>query len=111
MTNIIITMPDLKKEGNAALKEYYRKEKGLLYFRVSMLPKRCKVGEYCYIVCNGEFIGMHKIVAMGFLNEESAQMLSDGNWHKGKYIIRDGTTFFEDNRHIMMRGFQGFRYI
>jgi hypothetical protein len=111
MTDIMVTMPDLKKEGNKALKEFYKKEKGHIYFRVSKLPKECRIGEYCHIICNGECIGKHKIIDLCFVHEKEAQELSDGNWHEGNYIIREANSFIADCCKVKIKGFQGFRYV
>ena len=111
MTDIIVTMPDLEKEGIEALKKFYSEQKGEIYFKVSKLPLKCKIGEYCLIVCNGEIIGKHKIVNMCFVHEKEASELSHGNWTAGNYIIRDAKSFIPDNTKTKFKGFQGFRYV
>ena len=111
MSDIMVTMPDLNKEGNEQLKEFYKTQEGYIYFRVSRLPKTCQIGEYCHIICNGECIGKHKITAMGFVSEAEAQELSHGDWHEGNYLIRDAKSFIDDCCKVKIKGFQGFRYI
>lgn len=111
MTDIMVTMPDLNKEGNDALKKFYKEQKGELYFRVSKLPINCKIGEYCHIICNGCCIGKHKIIAMNFVLEEEAEQLSHGDWHEGNYIIRDARSFIADCCKVKIKGFQGFHYV
>jgi hypothetical protein len=102
-------MPDINKEGTEKLIEFYKKESGFIYFKVSKLPKNTLPGERCFMVSNGVIIGSHKIVDMKYVNEDEAAGLSDGNWSAGNYIIRDALSFIEDTKQSM-KGFQGFRY-
>lgn len=111
MSDIMVTMPDLNNEGNESLKDFYLEAEGLIYFKVSKLPKFCAVGEYCHIICNGECIGKHKIVSMRYVDELESSGLSDGNWTAGNYIIRDAESFIVDCCHVKIKGFRGFRYI
>ena len=111
MSDIMVTMPDLNKEGNEQLKEFYKTQDGYIYFRVSRLPKNCQIGEYCHIICNSECIGKHKIIAMRFVSEAESQELSHGDWHEGNYIIREAKSFIDDSCKIKIKGFQGFRYV
>lgn len=111
MTDIMVTMPDLKKEGNERLKEFYRNNNEYHYFRVPRLPKNCKIGDYCHIICNGECIGKHKIVDMRFVSNDEAKELSDWHGDMGYYIIRDGKSFIEGSCKFKTKGFQGFRYV
>lgn len=111
MTDIIVTMPDTEKEGTDKLIEFYKKDKGFIYFRVSSLPKDARNGDRCFIVSNGLIIGSHQIVGMKYVDELEASGLSDGNWSAGNYIIRDASSFVESaSANQPMKGFQGFRY-
>ena len=45
--DIIVTMPDVKKEGYEKLIKWYEEHKDEQhYFRVSQLPKNCVAGEW-----------------------------------------------------------------
>lgn len=108
--DIIITCPDTQGEGIEALCNFYTNESGLLYFRVSGLPKNCSEGDKCYICSNGKIIGYHLITSMGHVSQEETSTLSHGNWSEGNYIIRNASTWNELEDKIDMKGFQGFRY-
>ena len=108
--NLIITMPDLNKEGHEEVIRFYKKCKEIIYFRVAFLPKNTQIGDRCAIVSNGVLIGSHKIIDMKFVFKEESEKLSDGNWDEGFYIIRDGSTFEEVKEKIKIKGFRGFRY-
>ena len=108
--NIIVTMPDLEKEGYKKLIKFYKKLKETIYFKVPFLPKRTIIGEKCAIVSNGVLIGFHKIIGMRFVDKEELAKLSHGFWDEGYYIIRDGATFKEAEEKITVKGFRGFRY-
>jgi hypothetical protein len=110
MTDIIITMPDTKKEGIEKLQEFYQTEEGQIYFKVGRLPRRTNVGDRCHIVSNGFIIGSHRIISMRYVGKAEAEVLSDGKWSAGYYIIRDALTFELPTAPIEMKGFQGFRY-
>lgn len=109
--DIMVTMPDLEKEGNENLKKFYKNEEGFIFFKVSKLPLNCKKREYCHIICNGECIGKHQIVDMRFINDKEAKEISDGNWTSGNYIIRSCESFVPDCCKVKIKGFQGFRYV
>ncbi len=109
--NIIITCPDTNTEGIDSLCDFYKNESGLLYFRVSSLPKNCSIGDKCYIVSNGYIIGYHLICGMRYVSQEEASKLSHGNWTEGNYLIRNANTWVELENRVEMRGFQGFRYL
>ena len=109
--DIIVTMPDVKKEGYEKLIKWYEEHKDEQhYFRVSQLPKNCVAGEWCWIVSNGHVFGKHKIVEMRYVEECEAQELFDEDWHAGNYIIREGKSFERDDRGMVVKGFQGFHY-
>lgn len=111
--DIIITMPDIEREGiNNLIKHYYqsKEDEELIYYRVSKLPKDLGVGDKCYIISNGEIIGSHIVKELKFVSEDEANNLSDGKWREGFYIIRESKTFQELKPRIKVTGFQGFRY-
>jgi len=121
--DIIITMPDIEKEGiDNLIKHYseliyyrvseliYYRVSELIYYRVSRLPTDLKIGEKCYIVSNGNIIGFHLVKELRFVSQEEADNLSDGIWREGFYIIREAKTFQKLIPYINATGFQGFRY-
>jgi len=110
MTDIVVCMPDTKKEGIEKLIEFYKKEDGMIYFKVAKLPKDAFAGDRCFICSNGFIIGSHIIASLTFVSQETASTLSDGNWTEGNYIIRNASTFEELKEKIPCRGFRGFRY-
>lgn len=113
MSDIIITMPDKENEGIKDLIKHYYQSKdndGLIYYRVSKLPKNTNPGDKCYIISNSEIIGYHIIKEIRFVDDKEAKELSDGDWKKGNYIIRSADSFVELNPKIKASGFQGFRY-
>jgi len=109
--NIIITMPDLDKQGYKELVKFYKKLKGFIYYKVPFLPKQTKKGERCLIVSNGVLVGSHEIVDLRFVSREESVRLSHGDWGEGFYIIRDAKTFKKFKREIKFKGFRGFRYL
>lgn len=110
MVDIIVTMPDTKKEGIKKLIKFYKRENGFIYFKLPFFPKKTDNRDRCYIVSDGMVIGSHRIQAITELSDGEAAELSDGNWTGGKYVIRDASTFKELKNKIKLRGFQGFRY-
>ena len=112
--DIVITVPDTKKEGIEKLIEFYKNQSPMdeLFFRVPFLPKKCEVGDLCFIVSNNAVIGSHIIEEMRFVSDGEASKLSDGNWTEGFYIIRSAVSFCVNHYRdkIETKGFRGFRY-
>lgn len=110
MYDLIITMPDEKKEGIDKLIEFYKQQKGFLYFKIPFLPKRDGQPDRCFIVSNNHMIGSHKIVDIRWLTNEEAKELSHGDFTEGNYIIRNAETFVELKEKQYHLGFRNFRY-
>jgi hypothetical protein len=111
--NIVITVPDTRKEGIEKLIEFYKNQNPMdeLFFKVPFLPKRCEVGDLCFIVSNSTIIGCHTVEELRFVKEDEASKLSDGNWTEGFYIIRSAVSFQEAKNKPKVKGFRGFRYL
>jgi len=105
--DIIITLPskinwnEYKEELRLVESEEY-----LLNFKVNHFPKKTNVGDKCYLLYNGYVIGWMKIV--GFKEDEFKCGVTGKHW-KGKFIQRSGK--FHKIKPIVMKGFQGYRYI
>lgn len=104
--NIIVTLPstiewdDYKEELDAVADG-----KGVLNFKVPMLPTKCSPGDRCYILWRGKIRGWMPVV--GFRDGEFTCDVTGIRW-KGKFIQRSGK--FQEIDGPEMEGFRGFRY-
>ena len=104
--DIVITIPktvswvDYQKELKAV-------EDGsqVINFKVPHLPKNTEIGDRCYICYVEAIIGWMEIVG---LKSGGFTCTTTGKYWEGNFIQRSGK--FNKVNHILMKGFQGFRY-
>lgn len=104
---IVITLPsNIRWEDYEKEIDKVKNYSNVLNFKVHNFPKGITVGGKCYVVYDGRVMGWMEIV--GF-SEKSFECNTTGKQWNGKFIERSGPFHYID-KHIKMKGFQGFRY-
>jgi hypothetical protein len=107
--DIIITIPSSITNWFKECQEVEKDENLELRYHVRALPKKCKVGDKCFVIQNGFIRGYHIISKLDYVHSFVCSTTGK-KWGAGYYIIRKGK-FYELNQPVPMKGFQGFRYI
>ena len=76
-------------------------------FKVAHLPKKCNVGDRCYLVWRGGIKGWMKIT--GFYKGSFICSITGKKW-EGNFIVRSGPFNYLVDR-ISIAAFRGFRYM